>query len=276
MSDDLDYMISFPWRDEGQEPIHKTKEPVVFILGWINCEDEELSDYSQIYEQFGCVTIRYHPGFLHLLFSQGKLKRASSQLLSVLDDYELEEHPIIFHVLGHGGDALLRHVIETLRTEDQFKRLNIMGIIYDSSPVKSGFGAMVKAYFRSAKMNMVFKILVSIIYVPYLFLHFIFHLMKRIFGSGCNLFTTWDSLKDMEQKYPVLFLYSKTDTTASSKNVDEMAVARTNRKCDVTSVCWDNSPYLKHYAEHREVYIRQCRDFVVKVIAALNAQLMKK
>lgn len=73
-------------------------EPVVFLLGWAGCLDKHLSKYSKIYEDFGCITIRYTAPAEYIFFDVEKIRPLAKKLLDLIAEMSLEENPVFIHV----------------------------------------------------------------------------------------------------------------------------------------------------------------------------------
>ena len=73
-------------------------EPVVFLLGWAGCIDKHLSKYSKIYEDFGCITIRYTAPAEYIFFDVEKIRPLAKKLLDLISEMSLEENPVFIHV----------------------------------------------------------------------------------------------------------------------------------------------------------------------------------
>ena len=52
--------INYP---QNKNQTKANNSPIVFLLGYAGCKDETLQKYSQIYDQLGCITIRYYFSF---------------------------------------------------------------------------------------------------------------------------------------------------------------------------------------------------------------------
>ncbi|TNM98118.1 hypothetical protein fugu_014364 [Takifugu bimaculatus] len=89
---EIDYNIVFPDAVTSERHWQKTKEPVVILLGWAGCKDKHLSKYSSIYNEQGCVTLRYTAPlktiFISESFGYKELKSTALKLLEILYDYE--------------------------------------------------------------------------------------------------------------------------------------------------------------------------------------------
>ena len=81
-------------------------EPVVFLLGWAGCIDKHLSKYSKIYEDFGCITIRYTAPAEYIFFDVEKIRPLAKKLLDLISEMSLEENPVFIHVFREGAACL--------------------------------------------------------------------------------------------------------------------------------------------------------------------------
>ncbi|CAF97741.1 unnamed protein product [Tetraodon nigroviridis] len=102
------------------------------------CKDKHLSKYSSIYNEQGCVTIRYTAPlktiFISESFGYKELKSTALKLLEILYDYEVENSPVLFHIFSNGGFMLYRYIVDLLHTDKQFGSLCVIGAVVDSAP----------------------------------------------------------------------------------------------------------------------------------------------
>ena len=123
--DDLEYHITFPSPMTAQiepgsgESVAASKgfvyvdalkgefaddaEPVVFLLGWAGSRDKHLARYSRIYEDAGCVTIRYTAPDEYIFFDQDKVRPLARKLLDLVEEMSLENSPVLVHSFSNGG-----------------------------------------------------------------------------------------------------------------------------------------------------------------------------
>ncbi|KAM9495017.1 transmembrane protein 53-like [Clarias gariepinus] len=117
---------------------HRSKQPVVILLGWAGCRDKYLSKYSSMYNDQGCVTVRYTAPlktvFISESFGYKGLYNTAPKLLEILYDYEVENNPIFFHVFSNGGFMLYRYMVEILQSHKQCSSLYVVGLVMDSTP----------------------------------------------------------------------------------------------------------------------------------------------
>ena len=80
---------------------------------------------------------------------------------------------------------------------------------------------------------------------------------------------TWcgDSIRYAKphQRWPELFLYSKTDTYLPYKTLEQNVINphRENGR-DVSTKCWDKSPHVGHLKAHPKEYKEVVHDFLYK------------
>ncbi|XP_013418031.1 transmembrane protein 53-like [Lingula anatina] len=275
MPSELEYCITFPWRDEKARKPSETREPVVILLGWAQSTDGELAEYSAIYEQSGYICISYSiPFFPDMFFGQRRLRRTAAKIYDVIADHELEKHPIFIHIFGAGGQAMYRHFLEAMQAEESVpdgkgRTLQVAGVIFDSAPVQTGFFGVIKSYMNSLRVSAVLKPICGLFLGLYVLFHYVWHIIKRMFFfPGCAVFTTWDIIRADKSRCPELFLGSTADAIATPKSVKYMVEQRKNRGVDVTSVVWDDSAHLEHMQKHREAYAAQCYGFISQIMGA--------
>ena len=78
---------------------------------------------------------------------------------------------------------------------------------------------------------------------------------------------TWcgDSIRFESNKWPELFLYSKTDFYVPHTFLENEVIKRhIEAGRDVTTKCWDKSPHVCHLKKHKKSYIEEVHNFVDK------------
>ncbi len=114
-------------------PNQSKVEPVVFLLGWSDCNDKALCTYSRIYEDLGCITIRYTAP---KEYESVKLKPLAKKLIDLIPEMSLEANPVFFHAFGNNGSKLYCHMKRTLEEEDHSSqvKVKVRGEVFDSGP----------------------------------------------------------------------------------------------------------------------------------------------
>ncbi|XP_064476280.1 uncharacterized protein LOC135390516 [Ornithodoros turicata] len=104
--DDVEYDITFPSPGKRRSDFSTAKEPVVYLLGWAGCKHRHLSKYGAVYEEQGCITVKYIAPpkyFFQPKLSGSVLEDHAFTLVNLIEDLKLEEHPLFFHVFSNGG-----------------------------------------------------------------------------------------------------------------------------------------------------------------------------
>ncbi len=308
--DDLEYHITFPspaqiettggeskefvFVDGGRSGFADT-EPVVFLLGWMGCRDKHLAKYSKIYEDAGCVTIRYTAPDEYILFHQDKIRPLAKKLLDLVEEMSLENSPVFCHAFSNGGCSVYQYMVESMHNCPEYEsvRRNFRGQVFDSGPGRARVGSLVRAMAEVVPGGFsdyyVIKYAVAIAALLYVVL---LRLIRRFAGlaagggsseeassssssgaegsSASNKFC-FDYLAKDESlgSVPYLFLYSSADEIVLASDVDEFADGKIESGCDVTKVCYEDSKHVGHLLAHRESYITAVNAFVVKCLKSL-------
>ena len=83
-----------------------------------------------------------------------------------------------------------------------------------------------------------------------------------------NWYTFYDWIVNDRSRCPQLFLYSSADTLIPVADIEEVVAARKRLGVDVKQVCWDDSPHVKLFVVHPEVYTKTCLDFAQACLAS--------
>lgn len=284
--DDMEFHITFPspMAKDDEDVIQsdmifvpkEDPEPVVYLLGWAGALDKHLSKYSKIYENTGCITIRYTAPAEYIFFSPEKINPLAKKLLDLIEEMSLEANPVFFHIFSNNGATVYQYMAENIRNNPNYQSIqaNIRGHIFDSSPGRRTCASFVKA--TSAVLggsHWLVRLL-----APYLLLIFVLAkaLTRRVVGLMVNgsgdategELGVYDYIlkKDNGFGQPQLFLYSKADDVILDRDVEEIATAREKIGCDVTKICYDDSPHVQHFRTYRESYVSAVSSFVAKAL----------
>ncbi|XP_042230376.1 transmembrane protein 53-like isoform X2 [Homarus americanus] len=169
MEDDLEYFITFPTptpkethkrtdsgdNDEDDDFVfvngaNGEKEPVVFLLGWLGAQDHHLAKYCSIYNQKGCITIRYTSPTSLIFARQNSKLSIAQKLLALLRDMSLDDHPVFFHIFSNNGSMLYYSLTQALAETDS-PNILVKGCIFDSTPAPRRLYTAVRAmYFATS------------------------------------------------------------------------------------------------------------------------------
>ncbi|GAB6022350.1 Transmembrane protein 53 [Chamberlinius hualienensis] len=284
--------------DESDDGIHPqfvrendNMEPVVVLLGWYGCQDKHLAKYSKIYENLGCITIRFLPKADIIIYQPDSLRSIASKLFEVVDDFNLSQHKIILHIFSNGGCYVYRHICQLLTTPEDdsvsspngsvplkegkqnqppTRTLNIEGSIFDSCPAVTSplhlFRAIAAA---TTNGNLVYRwirsavLMFAVIFAAVMefLLGFLWSESKRVSPQAL-----WNGLAKDRSRCPQLFLYSKADEICHYKSIKNFAEERKKCGVDVGEVCWEDSPHVKHFLMHRNEYLYHVFSFLNKCL----------
>ncbi|KAJ9580610.1 hypothetical protein L9F63_024225, partial [Diploptera punctata] len=278
--DDLEYYIKFPSpTPKDSTPTSETEEfvfvydedklPVVMLLGWAGCQDKYLSKYSAIYEERGCITVRYTAPVECLFWRRGHMHQLGRRLVELITDMSLEEHPIFFHVFSNGGAFLYQHVSRAMQL--QSKQLKVKGVIFDSAPGKRRMISLFRAISAIVGGPIYYNIPASILITAFLMLAWVFEVIARSLKERKPLQTDPIDLVEEPFTWPQLFLYSTTDKLISY----EFAERRRQRGINVSAVRFDDSPHVKHFSVHREIYINTVCSFLHSCLSVISPSPVK-
>ena len=85
-----------------------------------------------------------------------------------------------------------------------------------------------------------------------------------------NWYDLYDDISHDRTRCPQLFLYSRADEIVPAADVAELVEARRRRGLQVKQVVWDDSPHVRHFTMHPEVYTDTCRHFAHACLAAAS------
>ncbi|KAM7309375.1 transmembrane protein 53-A-like [Ixodes scapularis] len=265
--DDIEYDITFPSPNKQSDTLPTPKEPVVYLLGWAGCKDKHLSKYGSIYEDEGCITIRYIAPVKHLFHRKcdGVLEEHAYTLLSLLEDFKLEDHPLFFHVFSNGGAFV--YLLMSRQFRDRVDIMSkIRGVVFDSGPARVGFwqGVHVMASFVSTKMPL--RYVVAFFWALTVWLYSTLNWVGGLFLNMRRHASTFDSLLEEQPLCPQLFLYSKKDAVCSHDSIAAFAEARRARGVPVEEVVWEDSPHVQHFVLNRQRYVGSVVDFMKRCL----------
>lgn len=278
MADEIDYNIVFPDAGTSERHWQGTKEPVVILLGWAGCKDKYLSKYSSIYNEQGCVTIRYTAPlktvFISESFGYKELRSTALKLLEILYDYEVENSPIFFHIFSNGGFMLYRYVVELLLNDKQFSSLHVIGAVVDSAPGSANVRGALRALATTLgpKISPVLRyVLLALFAVTVFLLRVVLYPVTKYIHKN-----HYDAVQDRPPSWPHSFLYSKGDQTIRHRDIEFFMATVKQKGVPVDSFDFVTSPHVGHFRDFPEQYALKCREFLVSCMKDSEGTEIKK
>ncbi|XP_069187296.1 LOW QUALITY PROTEIN: transmembrane protein 53 [Procambarus clarkii] len=278
MEDDLEYYITFP--TPTPKEIHKQtdagdnneddfvfingangeKEPVVFLLGWLGAQDHHLAKYCSIYNQKGCITIRYTSPVSYLIARPRTRLPIAHKLLGLLRDMSLDDHPVFFHMFSNNG-SLLYYAFTQALAEPDSPNIMVKGIIFDSTPAPRRFYSGVRAMYEATPGPIWKKLCASLGMAFYILSYGLLSVLWTIISGKLPKHPPWALVEDVA-RCPQLFLYSQADKLISSDDVEFFITERQKLGVPVVAKCWTDSPHVQHYRMHPEEYRESVYSFL--------------
>lgn len=280
MEDDLEYFITFPTpmpketqrrppsgeEDEDEDFVfvngaNGDKEPVVFLLGWLGAQDRHLAKYCTIYNQRGCITIRYtSPSSYVFIRPTVKLMPIARKLLSLLRDMSLDDHPVFFHMFSNNGSVLYYYLTQAM-TESTAPKITVKGCIFDSTPAPRRLFSAARAVYEVTPGSVWMKLCVSLGMMLYLIGWKVLSISWTIISGKLPINPPWSLLED-PARCPQLFLYSRADKLISFQDVELFMGERQRLGVPVLGKCWQDSAHVQHYRLYPEEYREMVYSFL--------------
>ncbi|XP_044224263.1 transmembrane protein 53 [Thunnus albacares] len=276
--DEIDYNIVFPDAGTSERYWQGTKEPVVILLGWAGCKDKHLSKYSSIYNEQGCVTIRYTAPlktvFISESFGYKELSSTALKLLEILYDYEVENSPIFFHIFSNGGFMLYRYIVELLHNDKQFSSLRVIGAVVDSAPGSGNVRGALRALTATLgpKISPLLRYLLLALFAVTVFLLrvVLYPLTKYIHKNH------YDAVQERPPTWPNFYLYSGADQVIRHRDIELFMETLKLKGVPVDSYDFVSTAHVSHFREFPEQYTLKCRDFLVACMKDSDGTEIKK
>ncbi|XP_034412362.1 transmembrane protein 53 [Cyclopterus lumpus] len=276
--DEMDYNIVFPDAGTSEKHWQGTKEPVVILLGWAGCKDKHLSKYSSIYNEQGCVTIRYTAPlktvFISESFGYKELSSTALKLLEVLYDYEVENSPVFFHVFSNGGFMLYRYVIELLAKDEQFRSLCVIGALVDSAPGSGNVRGALRALAATLgpKITPLLRyVLLALFAVTVFLLRIVLYPLTKYVHKN-----HYDAVQERPPDWPHFYLYSRADQVIRHRDVELFVAAVKQKGASADSFDFVSSPHVGHFRDFPEQYALKCRNFLAACMKDVEGAEAKK
>ncbi|XP_062261220.1 transmembrane protein 53 [Platichthys flesus] len=276
--EEIDYNIVFPDAATSERHWQGTKEPVVILLGWAGCKDRHLSKYSSIYNEQGCVTIRYTAPlktvFISESFGYKELSSTALKLLEILFDYEVENSPICFHVFSNGGFMLYRYIVELLHSDEQFSSLCVIGAVVDSAPGSGNVRGALRALTATLgpKISPVLRyVLLALFAVTVFLLRVVLYPITKYIHKN-----HYDAVQEKPPAWPHFYLYSRGDQVIRHRDIELFVEAVKQKGVPVDSFDFVSSPHVGHFRDFPEQYTLKCREFLSTCMKDSDGTDMKK
>ncbi|CAF97742.1 unnamed protein product, partial [Tetraodon nigroviridis] len=265
---EIDYNVVFPDAVTSERHWQKTKEPVVILLGWAGCKDKHLSKYSSIYNEQGCVTIRYTAPlktiFISESFGYKELKSTALKLLEILYDYEVENSPVLFHIFSNGGFMLYRYIVDLLHTDKQFGSLCVIGAVVDSAPGSGNVRGAVRALNATLDPSVspaLRSALIAVFAVAVFVLRIILYPLTKYIHKN-----HYDAVRERPPGWPHLHLYSTADQVIRHRDIEAFVDTLKQKGVPVDSFDFVSTPHVGHFRQFPEQYALNCRNFLAACV----------
>ena len=247
----------------------KQQSPLVLIIGWANCRQNQVARYSEIYEKQGCTTISvsscqaYKFAIFYELFVNDT-KIVIDAMKSQLD--LCCNRPVFLHLFSGSGPYMyiniLHYYYQIGKDQVQLAKLqkakgeiipNIRGVVYDSPVIEH----TAKSVAATLNVGVTDTTLLSMIG---LFSDMVFRCIVRYNGMLGIIYS--QILKRAPILLPQLYLYSKVDHVSPYKDIAEFIKYQKSVGAGVKSKMWDDS----HHVEHFRKYPKEYEDLVISFI----------
>ncbi|XP_022906425.2 transmembrane protein 53 [Onthophagus taurus] len=275
--DNLEYYIKFPnpnynytQTTNGDSDfvfvIDENKVPVILLFGWAGCQDKYLSKYSQIYEERGLITLRYTAPVKCLFWKRYQMIQIGQKIVKLLIDLNFESHPIVVHCFSNGGAFLYQNFSSALSKSP--KPLQIKGVIVDSAPGKRRLGSLYRAISNIIGGTFWYNLPMSILITIVCSIMWIYEILSSLLKPGCSIQSDpFEILKKEKNTWPQHFIYSKADVLIPYQDIEYFADYRENVGVNVTRLCYEDSPHVKHYTHNKESYVNSVCNFINKCLS---------
>ncbi|KAJ3661883.1 hypothetical protein Zmor_006261 [Zophobas morio] len=215
------------------------------------------------------ITLRYTAPVKCLFWKRLQMITIGERLVKLLVDLNFENHPIIIHCFSNGGAFLYQNF--SLALEKSPKPIQIKGVIFDSAPGKRRIVSLFRAISAILGGKPLYNIPMSVLMTMFLSMIWLY----EVISNYINPKTTFQSnplenLKNEKNTWPQHFIYSKKDVLIPFTDIEYFADYRRSLGVDVTSLCYEGSPHVKHYTEHKESYVNSVCNFLNKCLNGTN------
>ncbi len=250
-------------------------EPVVFLLGWSGCEDKQLAEYSRLYEDMGCATVRYTAPADYLYLSPGKIAPLARKLVELVSDMSMEASPVLVHAFGNNGAAVYQRMSQLLHADDAPSdhaavRGNLRGVVFDSAPGQRTAADFLRGASDALCAQGYSGVLLLVLPAFLLVFSYLLRLLGFLLGTNSRPLDQSASLWCYDYLTgggdqclsPCLFLHSAADTVVSPSDVESAAKNRSLAGVSVKRVCLEEGEHVKLLQADREAYTEALFSFV--------------
>ncbi|KAB0791427.1 hypothetical protein PPYR_03227 [Photinus pyralis] len=259
--DTLEYYIRFPSPSQQSANFSQEKTPIVILFGWAGCQDRYLRKYSQLYEEWGLITLRYCAPVKFILWKRNELRKIGERIVKLLVDMNFESHPVVVHCFSNGGAFLYHNFVLALRHAP--KPIKVKGVIFDSGPGPRRFVSLYRAISAIISGNVIYNFVIAALLTSFLIVVWECEILKSYFVNDDYQSDPIEYLKIEDNKCPQYFIYSKADKLIFYEDVENFINIRRNNGVDVSVLTFDDSPHVKHYAHYKNEYSEGVNNFLV-------------
>ena len=224
-----------------------------------------------MYEERGCITIRYTPPIHCLALHREETRPLAERLASLLDEMCIAESPVFVHAFGNNGAGMYQYLKEELIRAGAGGRLG--GVVFDSGPGKVDikYSPLTDLYlvdmstseelhtlYQSIPGTPLYRIAAAALFF---LLAAVTWLVKKMANILCFPVSppppSPAQFVASEQFPPALFIFSSADHGA-----DNIAVSRQKSGGLVGVVKYEDTHHRQHLRDHRESYINALVNFL--------------
>ena len=224
-----------------------------------------------MYEERGCITIRYTPPIHCLALHREETRPLAERLASLLDEMCIAESPVFVHAFGNNGAGMYQYLKEELIRAGAGGRLG--GVVFDSGPGKADikYSIITDLYlvvmsaseelhtlYQSIPGTPLYRIAAATLFF---LLASVTWLVKKMANILCFPVSppppSPAQFVASEQFPPALFIFSSAD-----HGVDNIAVSRQKSGGLVGVLKYEDTHHRQHLRDHRESYINALVNFL--------------
>lgn len=234
---------------------------IAVIFGWMASSRRVVSKYSALYSGFECISANMP---MRVAFVPFLGRRAAVDVVRQLDSLASRQVggsspvDVVFHFFSGSAAAFSWGLLPAMQRADAKWRLRAM--IHDSGPVQFSAKPGIAAGVLLVKQGRMWR---STAVIGEMGGHTSVFLFGKAQRANLNGF-----MASPHTAVPQLFLYSRSDSVVSWKDIEERIVEQNEeRGLPVTSHCWEDTEHVMHYVGHREEYETLVRDFLAKHVS---------